>query len=74
MLYYTRGHILLELVSFLTTMLTLGMPVDGDTEFDVDCIYELIKGMRRGGPETVGVCGAVLVKFDENPWGFWYMK
>lgn len=48
-----------------------GLLVDGDTEFDVDCIYELIQGMRRGGPETVGVCGAVLVKFDENSWGFW---
>lgn len=45
--------------------------VDGDTDFDVNCIYELIQRMRRGGLETVGVCGAVLVKFDENPLGFW---
>lgn len=45
--------------------------MDGDTEFDKDCVYELIKAMRRGGPKVVGVCGAVLVKFDEKPWGFW---
>ena len=45
--------------------------MDGDTVFDKDCVYELIKEMRRGGPKVVGVCGAVLVKFDENPWGLW---
>lgn len=45
--------------------------MDGDTIFDTDCVYELIKAMRRGGPKVIGVCGAVLVKFDERPWGFW---
>lgn len=47
--------------------------MDGDTLFDKDCVFELIKAMRRGGPEVVGVCGAVLVKFDEKPWGLWYV-
>ncbi|KAL8293850.1 hypothetical protein RB597_007642 [Gaeumannomyces tritici] len=45
--------------------------MDGDTMFDEDCIFEMIKEMRRGGPNVVGVCGAVLVKFDEKPWGWW---
>ncbi|KAH6701108.1 chitin synthase [Verticillium dahliae] len=45
--------------------------MDGDTVFDDDCVYELIKALRRGGPDVVGVCGAVLVKFDEKPWGWW---
>ncbi|KXJ84900.1 chitin synthase-domain-containing protein, partial [Microdochium bolleyi] len=45
--------------------------MDGDTEFDDDCVYELVKEMRRGGPKVVGVCGAILVKFDEKPWGLW---
>ncbi|PHH62219.1 hypothetical protein CDD81_7346 [Ophiocordyceps australis] len=45
--------------------------MDGDTIFDTDCVFELIKAMRRGGPKVVGVCGAVLVKFDDNPWGLW---
>ncbi|KAK0391145.1 hypothetical protein NLU13_0646 [Sarocladium strictum] len=45
--------------------------MDGDTVFDKDCVFELIKAMRRGGPKVVGVCGAVLVKFDEKPWGLW---
>lgn len=45
--------------------------MDGDTVFDKDCVYELLKAMRRGGPKVVGVCGAVLVKFDEKPWGLW---
>lgn len=45
--------------------------MDGDTEFDNDCVFELIKEMRRGGPKVIGVCGAVLVKFDEHPWGWW---
>ncbi|KAL8357019.1 hypothetical protein RB601_002056 [Gaeumannomyces tritici] len=45
--------------------------MDGDTMFNEDCIFEMIKEMRRGGPNVVGVCGAVLVKFDEKPWGWW---
>ena len=47
--------------------------MDGDTVFDDDCVFEMIKEMRRGGPKVVGVCGAVLVKFDEKPWGWWYV-
>jgi chitin synthase len=48
--------------------------MDGDTVFDKDCVFELIKAIRRGGPKVVGVCGAVLVKFDEKPWGLWYVS
>lgn len=29
--------------------------MDGDTVFETDCVYELIKAMRRGGPKVVGV-------------------
>lgn len=45
--------------------------MDGDTVFEKDCVWELIKSMRRGGPNVKGVCGAVCVKFDEHPWGLW---
>lgn len=51
-----------ELVDHLVGM-------DADTIFDTDCISELLKESRY--PNTVGVCGYVVVDFSSGSWNPW---
>lgn len=51
-----------ELVDHLVGM-------DADTVFDTDCISELLKESRY--PNTVGVCGYVVVDFSRGNWNLW---
>lgn len=44
--------------------------MDADTMFDDQCIYEMIKEIRKN-PKVVGVCGHVCVDFEEKQFGIW---
>lgn len=44
--------------------------MDADTVFDENCIWEMIKEIRKN-PKVVGVCGHVCVDFDGHNWGYW---
>lgn len=43
--------------------------MDADTIFDTDCISELLKESKY--PNTVGVCGYVVVDFSKGSWNLW---
>jgi len=45
--------------------------MDADTVFDVHCVWEMVRAIRREGPSVVGVCGHVCVAFEGKDWGFW---
>lgn len=44
--------------------------MDADTVFEENCIYEMLKEIRKN-PKLVGVCGHVCVDFDGNNFGPW---
>lgn len=45
--------------------------MDADTIFDTDCISELLKESKY--PNTVGVCGYVVVDFSKGNWNPWFL-
>lgn len=53
----------LEHVEYLVGM-------DADTVFDSNCIWEMIREIRKN-PKLVGVCGHVCVDYDGKNWGLW---
>lgn len=44
--------------------------MDADTVFDKNCVWEMLKEIRKN-PKLVGVCGHVCVDFDDSNFGFW---
>jgi chitin synthase len=54
----------LESVDYLVGM-------DADTVFDEECVWEMVRSIRRAGKGVVGVCGHVCVAFEGRGWGFW---
>lgn len=44
--------------------------MDADTVFDENCIWEMLKQIRKN-PKLVGVCGHVCVDFDGKNFGPW---
>lgn len=53
----------LENLSYLVGM-------DADTVFEENCVYEMLKEIRKD-PKLVGVCGHVCVDFDNRNFGLW---
>ncbi len=53
----------LENLSYLVGM-------DADTVFDENCVYEMLKEIRKDS-KLVGVCGHVCVDFDDKNFGLW---
>lgn len=43
--------------------------MDADTEFDKNCVLNLLKESRH--PKTVGVCGYVSVDWSQGRWNLW---